>query len=85
MAATDQVLERIDQSCSDLGEEMRVMRSDLGDDMRSIRSDLAGEMQVMRSDLTAELRAMYRRLTQIGLGLAGVVAAGLITLVASRL
>ena len=74
MAAIDQTFERIDDSLRDLGEEMRAMRSNLGEEMR-----------VMRSDLTAEVRAINHRLTQIGFGLAGILAAGLITLIAAQL
>lgn len=47
--------------------------------------DLSHEMRAMRSDLTAEIRAVHHRLTQIGLGLAGILAAGLITLIATQL
>ena len=47
--------------------------------------DLGDEMRAMRSDLTAEVRAIHHRLTQIGFGLAGILAAGLITLVATQL
>jgi hypothetical protein len=39
----------------------------------------------MRSDLTAEIRAINNRLTQIGFGLAGILAAGLLTMVATQL
>jgi hypothetical protein len=39
----------------------------------------------MRSELTAEIRAINHRLTQIGFALAGIVAAGLITMVATQL
>jgi hypothetical protein len=48
-------------------------------------SDLSDEMRAMRSDLTAEVRAINHRLTQIGFGLAGILAAGLITLVVPQL
>ena len=37
----------------------------------------------MRSELTAEIRAINHRLTQIGFGLAGILAAGLITMFAT--
>lgn len=47
--------------------------------------DLGDEMRAMRSDLTSEIRAINHRLTQIGFGLAGILAAGLITLVATQL
>jgi hypothetical protein len=47
--------------------------------------DLGDEVHAMRSDLTAEVRAINHRLTQIGFGLAGILAAGLITLVATQL
>ncbi len=47
--------------------------------------DLGEEMRAMRSDLTAEIHAINQRLTQIGFRLAGILAAGLITLVATQL
>jgi hypothetical protein len=47
--------------------------------------DLREEIRAMRSDLTAEIRAVNQRLTQIGFGLAGILAAGLVTLVATQL
>jgi hypothetical protein len=47
--------------------------------------DLGDEMRAMRSDLTSEVRAINHRLTQIGFGLAGILVAGLITLVATQL
>jgi hypothetical protein len=53
--------------------------------MRAMRSDLGEEMRVMRSDFNAEFRALHHRLTQIGFGLAGILAAGLITLIATEL
>ena len=74
MAEIDHTFERIDHSLRDLRDEMRSMRSDLG-----------GEMRAMRSDFTAEFRAIHHRLTQIGFGLAGILAAGLITLIATQL
>jgi hypothetical protein len=74
MAAIEHTFERIDHSLSDLRDEMRAMRSDLGEEMRA-----------MRSDFTAEFRAIHHRLTQIGFGLAGILAAGLITLIATQL
>ena len=74
MAAIDHTFERIDHSLRDLGDEMRAMRSDLSEDMRA-----------MRSDFTAEFRALHRLLTQIGFGLAGILTAGLITLIANQL
>ena len=72
MVAIEHTFERIDRSLRDLGEEMRAMRSDLGEEMRA-----------MRTDLNAEVHAISHRLTQIGFGLAGILAAGLITLVAT--
>ena len=74
MAAIEQTFERIDHSLRDLAEEMRAMRS-----------DLSNEMRAMRTDFTADVRAINQRLTQIGFGLAGILAAGLITLVATQL
>lgn len=47
--------------------------------------DLRDEMRAMRSDFMAEFRAIHHRLTQIGFGLTGILAAGLITLVATQL
>jgi hypothetical protein len=43
------------------------------------------EMRAMRGELTAEICAINHRLTQIGFGLAGTLAAGLITMVATQL
>jgi len=85
MAAIEQTFERIDHSLRDLAEEMRAMRSDLGEEMRAMRSDLGEEMRAMRTDFSTDVRAINQRLTQIGLGLAGILAAGLITLVATQL
>ena len=85
MAAIEQTFERIDHSLRDLAEEMRAMRSDLGEEMRAMRSDLGEEMRAMRTDFTTDVRAINQRLTQIGFGLAGILAAGLITLVATQL
>ena len=85
MAAIEQTFERIDHSLRDLVEEMRAMRSDLGEEMRAMRSDLGEEMRAMRTDFTTDVRAINQRLTQIGFGLAGILAAGLITLVATQL
>jgi hypothetical protein len=85
MAAIEQTFERIDHSLRDLAEEMRAMRSDLAEEMRAMRSDLGDEMRAMRTDFTADVRAINQRLTQIGFGLAGILAAGLITLVATQL
>jgi hypothetical protein len=85
MAAIEQTFERIDHSLRDLAEEMRAMRSDLAEEMRAMRSDLSDEMRAMRTDFTADVRAINQRLTQIGFGLAGILAAGLLTLVATQL
>jgi hypothetical protein len=85
MAAIKQTFERIDHSLRDLAEEMRAMRSDLAEEMRAMRSDLSDEMRAMRTDFTADVRAINQRLTQIGFGLAGILAAGLLTLVATQL
>jgi hypothetical protein len=46
---------------------------------------LEDEIRAMRSELTAEIRGINHRLTQIGFGLAGILAAGLITVVATQL
>jgi hypothetical protein len=43
------------------------------------------EIRAMRGELTAEIRAINHRLNQIGFGLAGILAAGLITMVATQL
>ena len=46
---------------------------------------LEDEVGAMRSDLTAEMHAINHRLTLIGFGLAGILAAGLITTLATQL
>jgi hypothetical protein len=44
---------------------------------------LEDAVDAMRGELTAEIHALNHRLTQIGFGLAGILAAGLITMVAT--
>ena len=44
---------------------------------------LEDAVDAMRGELTAEIHAINHRLTQIGFGLAGILAAGLITMVAA--
>jgi hypothetical protein len=46
---------------------------------------LEDEVGAMRSDLTAEMHAINHRLTLIGFCLAGILAAGLITTLATQL
>jgi hypothetical protein len=46
---------------------------------------LEDEVGAMRSDVTAEMHAINHRLTLIGFGLAGILAAGLITTLATQL
>jgi hypothetical protein len=70
MAAIDNTFERIDQSLRELRHEMRAMRTEMG---------------AMRGELSAEIHAINHRLSQIGFGLAGILAAGLITAVATQL
>jgi hypothetical protein len=72
MAAVDNTFERIDRSLQRLEGEVRAMRSDLGNEMRA-----------MRGELTTDIRAINHLLTQIGFGLAAILAAGLITIVAT--
>jgi hypothetical protein len=72
MAAVDNTFERIDLSLQRLEDEMGAMRSELGNEMRA-----------MRGELTAEIHAINHRLTLIGFGLAGILAAGLITTLAT--
>lgn len=43
------------------------------------------ELRADRAELRAELRAVHDRLTQVGFGLVGIQAAGLIALVATQL
>ena len=45
--------------------------------------DLTEEIRAMRGELTGEIHAINHRLTQIGFGLAGILAAGLITVAAT--
>ncbi len=46
---------------------------------------LEDQVGAMRGELTAEMHAINHRLTLIGFGLAGILAAGLITTLATQL
>jgi hypothetical protein len=72
MAAIDNTFERIDLSLQRLEDEVGALRSELGNEMRA-----------MRGELTAEIHAINHRLTLIGFGLAGILAAGLIATAAT--
>jgi hypothetical protein len=72
----------------ELRAEMHGMRAELKADMHGIRADLTADMRAIRGDLgtaTARMDRIEDRLVQIGFGLTGVLAAGLIALVATQI
>ena len=83
-AALRSTMERAEWSDVRLDERMASIDNTFERIDHSLR-DLGDEMRSMRGDLTAEIRAINQRLTQIGFGLAGILAAGLITVVGTQL
>lgn len=91
----DESMNAIDQTFERIFEEMRAMRTDLTAEMRAMRGDLTAEITATRRDLTAQrgdiaslagrVDRIQDRLVQIGFGMTGVFAAGLIALVATQL
>jgi F0F1-type ATP synthase membrane subunit b/b' len=84
---------------AELKAEMHGMRNELRGEMHGMRDELRAEMHDMRGELKGELREMRGdiavlggrvnriedRLVQIGFGMTGVLAAGLIALVATQI
>lgn len=77
MRAIDQTFERINESLRDLRDEVRAMRGDLTAEITAQRGDIAS--------LAGRVDRLQDRLVQIGFGMTGVFAAGLIALVATQL
>ena len=73
--------------------EMRALRTELRTELRGemgslrteLRAELRGEMGSLRTELSAEIRAVDERLSRIGFRAAGILATGLIALVATQL
>lgn len=71
----------IDTSFERVFEELRAERVE----MRAERADLRAEMRAMRAELNERLTRLDERLSQLGFRAAGILAAGLIALVATQL
>jgi len=96
----DEKMSAIDTTFASLFEEMRAERAEVRGDMRAqrdelvaemralrteLRTELRGEMGSLRTELSAEIRAVDERLSRIGFRAAGILATGLIALVATQL
>jgi hypothetical protein len=78
----------IDTTFDRVFEELRAERAE----SRAERAEFKAEMRAMRAELRADMRALNdrigqldERLSQLGFGAAGILAAGLIALVATQL
>jgi hypothetical protein len=71
----------IDRTFDHVFEELRAERGDMRAEMRALRLELRGEMQTLNERLTR----LDERLGQIGFRAAGILAAGLMALVATQL
>jgi chromosome segregation ATPase len=77
----DDRMSAIDTSFERVFEELRAERVE----MRAERADLRAEMRAMRAELNERLTRLDERLSQLGFRAAGILAAGLIALVATQL
>jgi hypothetical protein len=55
------------------------------EEMRAERAEFRAEMAASRAELRADIAALNERLSQLGFRAAGILAAGLIALVATQL
>ena len=74
MTAIDTTFERV-------FEELRAERAE----SRAERAELRADMAAFRAELRADIAALDERLSQLGFRAAGILAAGLIALVATQL
>jgi hypothetical protein len=77
----DDRMSAIDTSFERVFEELRAERVE----MRAERADLRAEVRAMRAELNERLTRLDERLSQLGFRAAGILAAGLIALVATQL
>ena len=88
----DDRMSAIDTTFDRVFEEMRAERTDFRAEMRAERAELRTEIRALRAELKAEmqgldtrLRRLDERLGRIAFRAAGILAAGLIALVATQL
>jgi len=77
----DDRMSAIDTSFQRVFDEMRAERAELRAEMRALRSELREDLR----DVNDRLTRLDERLSQLGLRAAGILAAGLIALVATQL
>ena len=82
----------IDTTFDRVFEELRAERAETRAEMRAERAEFRAEMREMRAELRTDMRALIdrvdridERLSQLGFRAAGILAAGLIALVATQL
>jgi uncharacterized coiled-coil DUF342 family protein len=88
----DDRMTAIDTTFDRVFEELRAERSETCAEMRAERAELRAEMRALRSELRDDMRGVHDRLTrlderlsQLRFRAAGILAAGLIALVATQL
>ena len=88
----DDRMTAIDTPFDRVFEELRAERGETRAEMRAERAELRAEMRALRSELRDDMRGVNDRLTrlderlsQLGFRAAGILAAGLIALVATQL
>jgi uncharacterized coiled-coil DUF342 family protein len=82
----------IDTTFDRVFEELRSERAETRAEMRAERAELRAELRALRTELRDDMRTINERLTrlderlsQLGFRAAGILAAGLIALVATQL
>jgi uncharacterized coiled-coil DUF342 family protein len=82
----------IDTTFDRVFEELRAERAETRAEMRAERAEFRAEMREMRAEFRTDMRALIdrvdridERLSQFGFRAAGILAAGLIALVATQL
>jgi hypothetical protein len=81
----DDRMSAIDTSFERVFEELRAERAEMRAEMRAERAELRIEMRAMRAELNERLTRLDERIRQLGFRAAGILAAGLIALVATQL
>jgi uncharacterized coiled-coil DUF342 family protein len=81
----DDRMSAIDTSFERVFDELRAERIEMRTEMRAERTELRAEMRAMRAELNERLTRLDERISQLGFRAAGILAAGLIALVATQL
>jgi hypothetical protein len=77
----DERMSAIDTTFERIFEELRVQRAE----MRAGHDELKAEIRALRAEMRDELRSVNERLSQFGFRASGILATGLIALVATQL